>query len=105
MAASKFADILARLAALEQEAFGHARHRLTKKQLAELEGRSTRSIDRGVNSGKYRAPEIENKRCKWWSDNYRLKGGDDDTPEARAQRNPQRHIKPKALLPSPTPET
>ena len=37
-----------RLDALEQSVFGHARHRLTKRQVAELEGCSTRHIDRGA---------------------------------------------------------
>jgi hypothetical protein len=88
MAASKFADILARLAALECATFGHARRRLTKKQLAEIEDCSTRSIDRGVARGVYAPPEIENKRCYWWSDTYRRAGGAVDTPALRAARNP-----------------
>lgn len=83
------AAIQARLDALERATFGHPRHRLTKRQLAKLEGCSTRSIDRGVVRGIYRAPEVENNRCYWWSDNYRCASGGVDTPAARAARNPR----------------
>jgi hypothetical protein len=81
--------ILARLDVIEQALFGTVRRRLTKRQLAELEGCSTRHIDRGVKRGIYRAPEIENNRCYWWSDNYRCSSGAVDTPAARAARNPR----------------
>jgi hypothetical protein len=79
----------ARVSVLEQKAFGHKRRRLTKRQLAELEGCSTRHIDRGVKRGVYAQPEIENKRCYWWSDSYRRKQSAADTLEARAARNPK----------------
>lgn len=84
-----FAAVLARLDALERKTFGHPRHRLTKRQVAELEGVSTRTIDRGVARGIYSPPEIENKRLYWWSDTYRRIPGAADTPTARAARNPR----------------
>ena len=83
------AAIQHRLDALEQKAFGHACHRLTKRQVAEIEGCSTRHIDRGVKRGIYAPPEIENGRCYWWSNTYRCVPGTADTKAARAARNPQ----------------
>ena len=62
------AAVLARLAALEQRTFGHARQRWSKSQLAKHQGISTRSVDRNVARGIYVQPEIENGRCWWWSD-------------------------------------
>ena len=79
----------ARLAALELAQFGHVRHRWSKRQLAEHEGVSTRTIDRGVARGIYTPPEVENKRCYWWSDTYRRVSGTTDTAAARAARNPR----------------
>jgi hypothetical protein len=89
------AAMQARLDALERATFGEAHRRLTKRDLATLEGCSTRHIMRGVKSGIYRAPEIENGRCYWWSHNYRLKSASADTPAARAARNPKLRIKPE----------
>jgi hypothetical protein len=92
------AAVAARLDALEKATFGHTRRRLTKRQLAELEGCSTRHIDRGVKRGIYAPPEIENKRCYWWSDSYRRTSGKADTAEARAARNPRLralHVSPR----------
>jgi hypothetical protein len=88
------AAVLARLDALERATFGHPRHRLTKRQVAELEGVSTRTIDRGVARGIYSPPEIENKRLYWWSDTYRRVPSAADTPAARAARNPRLRRKP-----------
>jgi hypothetical protein len=98
MAASKFADIIARIDALERATFGYARRRLTKKQLAEIENCSTRSIDRGVKRGVYAPPEIENKRCFWWSDTYRVASGAVDTPEMRTEGNPK--LEPRKATPA-----
>src|SRR5262245_62686335 len=92
--------ILARLDAIERATFGYVRHRLTKRQLAEIEGCSTRTIDRGVARGVYAQPEIENKRLYWWSDTYKRTSVTVDTPAAKAARNP-RLRKPK---PHPAPE-
>jgi hypothetical protein len=85
----QFAAVHARLAALEQKTFGHVRHRWSKRQVAEHEGVSTRTIDRGVARGIYSPPEIENGRLYWWSDSYRVVPGAADTPAARAARNPR----------------
>ena len=81
--------ILARLDALERKTFGHVRQRWSKRQLAEHEGKSTRSIDRGVKTGIYAQPEIENGRLYWWSDSYRRGAATADTPALRRARNPQ----------------
>ena len=81
--------ILARLDALERATFNHVRRRLTKKQIAEIEGISTRQVDRNVALGIYASPEVENKRLYWWSDTYRRVLGTADTPAARAARNPR----------------
>ena len=89
MSKPALAAIQARLDALEQLMFGHPRHRLTKRQVAELEGCSTRHIDRGVKRGIYAPPEIENNRCYWWSDSYRLKSTKPDTRASRAARDPR----------------
>jgi hypothetical protein len=83
------AAVLARLAALEQKTFGHVRHRWSKQQVAEHEGVSTRTIDRGVARGIYAQPEVENGRLFWWSDSYRRVPATADTPAARAARNPR----------------
>ena len=80
--------ILARLDALEKKTFGYVRQRWSKRQLAEHEGKSPRSIDRGVERGTYARPEIENGRCYWWSDTYRRVPATADTAAARAARNP-----------------
>lgn len=81
--------VQARLDALENATFGHTRRRLTKRQLAELEGCSTRSIDRGVARGVYVPPIVENHRCYWWSDGYRRRSTAADTATARAARSPR----------------
>jgi hypothetical protein len=92
--------VLARLDALEKKTFGHVRRRLSKRQVAELEGKSTRSVDRGVERGIYARPEIENGRCWWWSDTYRCEPATADTPEGRAARNPRmRSRKPAQASP------
>jgi len=83
------AAIAARLDALERVTFGYVRRRLTKRQLAEIEGCSTRTIDRGVARGVYAQPEVENKRLFWWSDTYKHTAAAADTPAARAARNPR----------------
>jgi len=90
MSKPELAAIQHRLAALEQKTFGHERQRWSKRQLAEHEGVSTRHVMRGVKRGIYAKPEIENKRCYWWSDSYRCKPVAADTAAARAARNPQR---------------
>jgi hypothetical protein len=89
MAQPNIAALSARLDALEQKAFGHARRRLTKRQLAELEGISTREVMRRVARGVYAKPEIENGRCYFWSDGYRCKSVTGDTAKARAARDPR----------------
>jgi hypothetical protein len=89
MSKPQLAAIQHRLDALEQKAFGHARRRLTKRQVAELEGISTREVMRRVKRGGYAPPEIENNRCYWWSDSYRRTSGKADTAAARAARNPR----------------
>jgi hypothetical protein len=40
--------------------------RLTKRQLAQRQGKSTRTIDRDVERGVLPAPVVENGRCFWW---------------------------------------
>ena len=87
------AAIQARLDALERATFGEAHHRLTKRQLAELEGCSTRSIDRGVVRGIYAPPEIENGRCYWWSNSYRRESSKPDTKASRAARDPRLRVR------------
>jgi hypothetical protein len=89
MSKPELAAVQARLDALENATFGHTRRRLTKRQVAELEGCSTRHVMRGVARGIYAKPEIENKRCYWWSDTYRRVPGTTDTKAARAARNPR----------------
>ena len=95
MSKTTLVAIQLRLDALEQVTFGHTRRRLTKRQIAELEGCSTRHIDRGVVRGIYAPPEIENNRCYWWSDSYRLESTKPDTMASRASRNPR--LRPKHL--------
>jgi hypothetical protein len=82
-----FDAIHARLDALERAMFGQVRRRLTKRDVAELEGVNPRTIMRGVGR-LYAKPEIINKRLYWWSDTYRLQRGKPDTAAARAARNP-----------------
>ena len=89
--------ILARLDALEQKTFGHVRQRWSKRQLAEHEGVTPRSIMRGVERGKYAQPMVENGRLYWWSDSYRLKDGIADTAAMKAERDPRRHKRPQLL--------
>jgi hypothetical protein len=76
--------ILARLDALETTVLGRPRRRLTKRDVAELEGIDPRSVMRGVKRGTYAEPEVENKRLYWWSDTYRLKAGSADSAAAKA---------------------
>jgi hypothetical protein len=81
--------ILARLDALETTVLGRPRRRLTKRDVAELEGIDPRSVMRGVKRGTYAEPEVENKRLYWWSDTYRLKAGSADSAAAKAVRDPR----------------
>ena len=96
--------ILARLDALETTVHGRPRQRLTKADLAQQEGVTTRSIDRRVAEGKLPpADDIINGRLYWWSDSivrHRRIRGAPDTAAARAARIPQLR-KPK---PHPAPE-
>jgi hypothetical protein len=80
----------ARLAALEMAVHGYVRQRLSKRQLAEAEGISTRTVDRRVADGVYVTPEVESGRLYWWSDSFRRGAGVADTPELRALRDPRR---------------
>ena len=82
----------ARITALEEKLVGHGRQRLTKRALAEREGVSEREVDRRRASGIYAQPEIERKRCYWWSDTYRLVPATTDTAAARAARKPQSQV-------------
>jgi hypothetical protein len=97
MSKPAIAAILARLDALERAFFGEPHERLTKSRLAEREGISPRSVDRGIARGTYAQPEIENGRLYWWSHNYRLTPGTADTPAMRAARNPRLRGKPAAV--------
>ena len=96
------AAIHARLDALEKRTFGHPRRRLSKRQLAELEGCSTREVMRRVARGIYSQPEIENGRIYFWSDSYRRVPSTADTPAMLAARNPQ--LRPRNPTPT-SPET
>ncbi len=59
-------DLLQRVAALEQKVLGVTPdRRLTKRQVAEREGVSPRTIDRHVAAG-FPAPEMIRGRCYWW---------------------------------------
>jgi hypothetical protein len=40
--------------------------RLTKRQLAQRRGKSTRTVDRDVERGILPAPQFENGRAYWW---------------------------------------
>ena len=93
--------IVARLDALEQKVLGHVRRRLTKRQLAELEGVSTRGVMRRVKRGDYAQPEVENGRLYWWSDSYRRKPASADTAEAKAARDPR--LRGRVNEPAPAP--
>lgn len=83
------ATIQDRLDQLEHAVFKPTVRLLSKRQLAELEGVSTRTVDRRVADGVYTPPQIENGRCRWPSDNYRRVHATADSAEARAARNPR----------------
>jgi hypothetical protein len=97
MSKLQFAAVHARLAALEQRTFGYVRHRWSKRQLAEHEGVTPRTVDRGVVRGIYAQPEIENGRLYWWSDSYRRVPGAVDTAAMRAARNPRLRVRPMGV--------
>lgn len=70
-----FDDILDRLGALEAVVMGRKDaaptdprfdRRLTKRELAQRRGKSTRTVDRDVERGVLPPPEVENGRCYWW---------------------------------------
>jgi hypothetical protein len=96
--------IVARLDALEAKVLGRPRERLTKTDLAKEEGVSTRSVDRRVKEGKLPPPDdVINGRLYWWSDSierHRQTRDTADTAEARALRNPRRHLR-KPMHPHP----
>jgi hypothetical protein len=83
--------INARLDALEAAAFGRPRRRLSKTELAKIEGCSTRQIMRKVEQKLLPPPDdVINKRLFWWSDSierYRRRA-QADSPAARRARNP-----------------
>jgi predicted DNA-binding transcriptional regulator AlpA len=65
-ATADIADLLKRVAALEQKVLGVTPdRRLTKRQVAEREGVSPRTIDRHVAAG-FPAPEMICGRAYWW---------------------------------------
>jgi predicted DNA-binding transcriptional regulator AlpA len=60
-------DLLQRVAALEQKVLGGTPdRRLTKRQVAEREGVSPRTVDRHVAAGLFPAPEMICGRAYWW---------------------------------------
>jgi predicted DNA-binding transcriptional regulator AlpA len=60
------ADILKRVAALEQKVLGVAPdRRLTKREVGEREGVSPRTVDRHVAAG-FPSPEMIRGRAYWW---------------------------------------
>jgi hypothetical protein len=80
-----------RLDALERRTFGHPRQRLSKRQLAEHEGCSTRQVMRKVEQKLLPPPDdVTNGRLFWWSDSLERhrKRAQADTPAARRARNP-----------------
>jgi hypothetical protein len=84
--------ILARLNALEAAAFGRPRQRLSKAELAKVEGCSTRQVMRKVEHKLLPPPDDSiNNRLFWWSDSIeRHRRKQADSPAARAARNPQK---------------
>src|SRR5262249_10494002 len=86
----------ARLDALEVAVHGHVRRRWSKRQLAEQEGISTRTVDRRVADGVYVSPEVESGRLYWWSDSFRRGAGVTDTPALRPARDPRRRKRAEA---------
>jgi predicted DNA-binding transcriptional regulator AlpA len=63
-------DLTRRVAALEKiiQAPKQARRRLKKREVAEREGASMRTIDRRVARGSLPPPELIDGRHYWWSD-------------------------------------
>jgi predicted DNA-binding transcriptional regulator AlpA len=95
-----FDTILARLDALEAATMGRPRRRLSKAELAKLEGISTRSVDRRVKDRRLPpSDDIIGGRHFWWSDSlerHRRMHANPDSPAARAARNPALRHKPPA---------
>jgi predicted DNA-binding transcriptional regulator AlpA len=62
------ADILKRLAALEQKVLGSKSpdRRLPKREVAEREGVSPRTIDRYIADGGFPPPDMVRGRAYWW---------------------------------------
>src|SRR5262249_56022750 len=89
----------ARLDALEVAVHGHVRRRWSKRQLAEQEGISTRTVDRRVADGVYVSPEVESGRLYWWSDSFRRGAGVTATPPPPPPPDPRRPNLPAAPPP------
>jgi hypothetical protein len=93
-----FDAINARLDALETAAGGRPRRRLSKTQLAEVEGCSPREVMRRVARKALPPPDdIINGRLFWWSDSiedHRRKHtrAEADSPEAKAARDPRLRV-------------
>jgi predicted DNA-binding transcriptional regulator AlpA len=67
---SLIADLARRVAALEKtvQMPRRARRRLNKRQVAEREGISTRTLDRHILYVGFPPPEMIRGRCYWWED-------------------------------------
>ena len=97
--------INARIAALEEAAFGRPRQRLSKAELAKAEGCSTRQVMRKVEQKLLPPPDdVINNRLFWWSDTIERhrKRAQADTLAARRARNPA--LRPRKPA-QPSPET
>lgn len=90
--------ILSRLDALEASAFGRPRRRLSKTQLAEAEGCSTREVMRRVERKALPPPDdVISNRLFWWSDHverHRRQRATTDSPSLKAARDPRRQAPP-----------